>query len=215
MDFKYNISAPMPEAMELDGVRYTLNLSFDRVIGFYELFSKKKSNMTYDDKIEIAYEWLVVKPLKADLKTKEAVIYAINKKILKEPERNVKKEKKQRTAINYITDSKYIYAAFRQYYGINLFEVQGKLQWWEFSAMLDSLPEDSKLKQIMYIRTREVPAYNGHNLEEIARVREQQQYYFLEENFEELETEANDCLGRLFDVLEKNALRQEVTFGDG
>lgn len=201
----YSIAAPLPKKMELDGKTYTLNLSFDRVICFYELFSGKNSAMSYEDKIDVAYSWLVSRPSKASPEEKLAAVHKINSDFLTMRHGEKKPPKPQRTAVNYIVDSRYIYAAFRQYYGINLFKERGRLTWWEFYAMFDSLPDDCKIKRIMDIRTKDIPAYNGHNQEEIALLMEQQEYYFLEENREELAQAANDSLDRIFAVLEKKA----------
>ena len=76
---------------------------------------------------------------------------------------------------------------------------------YNFLAMFDSLPDECKMKQIMYIRTRKIPEYNGHNHEEIIRVKEQQQCYFLEENWKEVQEEGTDMLGSLFDKLAAEA----------
>lgn len=208
--FNYSIITPLPKEMILNGRKYRLNLSFNRVIAFYELF-KDDNLFSYSDKIDVAYKWLVKSPKRISIKEKYAVIEKINKEYLIDP-RNAENKKKSRTAVNFITDSKYIYAAFRQHYGINLLEYQNKLSWWEFIAMFDSLPGDSKIKEIMYIRTRDVPDFNGNNLDEIARIKEQQEYYFLPENWEEIEEEANDNFERLFETIERRyeSSKQEV-----
>lgn len=208
--FNYSIINPIPTEMRLNGRKYRLNLSFNRVIAFYELF-KDDNLFSYSDMIDIAYEWLVKSPKHISIKEKYAVIEKINKEYLIDT-RNAENKKKSRTAVNFITDSKYIYAAFRQHYGINLLEYQNKLTWWEFIAMFDSLPGDSKIKEIMYIRTRKVPDFNGNNLDEITRIKEQQEYYFLPENWEEIEEEANDNFERLFETIERRyeSSKQEV-----
>ncbi|MGN0619084.1 MAG: Gp15 family bacteriophage protein [Ruminiclostridium sp.] len=203
----YRIDAPLPEVMEYNGKKYKLTLYFDRVIRFYDMIKDKKSELSYEDKIEIAYDWLVESPKKAGLTEKLEVVDKINREYLSEHHDRVKK-KKERTAVNFIADSKYIYAAFRQFYGINLFEEQGKLLWWEFIAMFDSLPSDCKIKEIMYIRTRKIPEYNGHNHDEIILVKEQQEFYFLDENWEEVEKESSDMLSSLFDSMVRLAKSQ-------
>lgn len=196
----YSIDKPFPTTIPVDGKIYHLNLSFDRVIRFYDLMRDKESAFSDEEKVEIAYAWLVKKPRRAALKEKIAVIDEIMKTRLKLRERTLP-QSKERTAISYTEDSPYIYAAFMQHYGIDLFRARGKLHWWKFLAMLDSLPSDCKLKEIMAIRTRELPKFNGHNAEEINRIKEQQQYYFLDINFAEAQAEAEDGANRLFEAL--------------
>lgn len=55
---------------------------------------------------------------------------------------------------SFIEDAPYIYAAFREQYGINLQRIEDDaLHWWEFIALFDALREDTKMGQIMYYRT--------------------------------------------------------------
>lgn len=49
-------------------------------------------------------------------------------------------------------DGDYIYASFLQAYGIDLFDVQGKLHWKKFNALLSGLPEGTKLMEVIKIR---------------------------------------------------------------
>jgi len=77
-------------------------------------------------------------------------------------------------------DAAYIYASFMQAYGIDLFQEQGQLHWYKFQALLSGLPEDTKLKQVIGIRTRK--AYKGMPSEERRQLRELQEYYALPES---------------------------------
>lgn len=49
-------------------------------------------------------------------------------------------------------DGDYIYSSFLQAYGIDLFDVQGKLHWRKFNALLSGLPEGTKLMEVIKIR---------------------------------------------------------------
>lgn len=49
-------------------------------------------------------------------------------------------------------DGDYIYASFLQAYGIDLFDVQGKLHWKKFNALLSGLPEGTKFMEVIKIR---------------------------------------------------------------
>lgn len=49
-------------------------------------------------------------------------------------------------------DGDYIYASFLQAYNIDLFDVQGKLHWKKFNALLSGLPEGTKLMEVIKIR---------------------------------------------------------------
>ena len=60
-------------------------------------------------------------------------------------------EDSERT-IDFIQDASLIYSAFRQTYGINLFNEYGRLHWYEFIALLEGLPEDTLLYPVRNIR---------------------------------------------------------------
>lgn len=62
-------------------------------------------------------------------------------------------------------DAQYIYASFMQTYRINLFEMQGKLHWYEFRALLSGLPDDTIFKQVISIRAAELPTGKGTSKE--------------------------------------------------
>lgn len=55
-------------------------------------------------------------------------------------------------ALDLEEDAEYIYASFRQAYGINLFEERGKMHWNEFQSLLNGLPENTIMQKIISIR---------------------------------------------------------------
>lgn len=58
-------------------------------------------------------------------------------------------------AYSFDYDDEYIYAAFRQQYGINLSTVKG-LHWWEFRAMFRGLDHNCEFAKIMGYRTARI-----------------------------------------------------------
>lgn len=61
-------------------------------------------------------------------------------------------EPKEKAPYDIRFDGDYIYASFLQAYGINLFDVQGKLHWKKFNALLSGLPEGTKFMEVVKIR---------------------------------------------------------------
>lgn len=59
---------------------------------------------------------------------------------------------RQRAPYDIRYDGDYIYSSFLQAYGIDLFDVQGKLHWRKFNALLSGLPEGTKLMEVIKIR---------------------------------------------------------------
>ena len=48
-------------------------------------------------------------------------------------------------------DAPYMYAAFKEQYGMDLTTIES-LHWWKFMALFESLGEDTKMSKIMYYR---------------------------------------------------------------
>lgn len=68
--------------------------------------------------------------------------------------------------LSYEQDADMIFAGFWQAYGIDLFHA--RLHWWAFRALLANLPENTRMAEVIAIRTRPVPAPNKHNKEQRA-----------------------------------------------
>ena len=62
--------------------------------------------------------------------------------------------------IDFEQDAEYIYASFLQAYGINLLKSQNRLTWTEFKALLNALPDNTIMQQIIEIRAWK-PEYGG------------------------------------------------------
>ena len=61
-------------------------------------------------------------------------------------------------------DAPLIRAAFRQVYGINLF--RDELSWFEFTELLQGLPNGNKYEEVIGIRARPLPTPNKYNQKE-------------------------------------------------
>lgn len=59
---------------------------------------------------------------------------------------------KQRAPYDIRCDGDYIYSSFVQAYNMDLFDMQGKLHWRKFNALLSGLPEGTKLMEVIKIR---------------------------------------------------------------
>lgn len=58
-------------------------------------------------------------------------------------------------------DADYIYASFLQDYNIDLLDSRGKMHWYKFRALLESLRDDTTIKTIIGIRQAELPSGKG------------------------------------------------------
>lgn len=70
----------------------------------------------------------------------------------KEPE---KPGRNQKLVFDFEQDMPMVYSGFVQSYQVNLVQVE-YLHWWEFRALLDGLPEDTRMSQIMGYRAVDI-----------------------------------------------------------
>lgn len=80
--------------------------------------------------------------------------------------------------VSFLFDAKYIYAAFMQSYGIDLIEQQGSLHWSKFSALLNALPDNTLMRQIIDIRKTDLSEIKDKD--EKKRIKKLKQQFSLE-----------------------------------
>lgn len=198
MQEKYDISKPFPQFVNYQKKRYEITLPFDRVISFFNLFEDNDAAFSDVEKLEIGYAWLIKSKRKISAADKLNIMQIVLDNFINFRKNNSSGGDK---VISFSQDSAYIYGSFMDVYGIDLFDVQGRLHWWKFLALFDALPEESKIKQVMSIRAREIPTPNGHNSELIQHILRQKKYYALEVPQEQLKVQTQNALAKLFDTL--------------
>ena len=107
----------------------------------------------------------------------------------------------QRKLMDFEADSDYIYASFKQAYGMDLIKERGKLGWKNFCKLLDGLPDKTKLKEVMRIRAMDVPEPTKYNQKERQNIMELKAYYALPVKG----TKGENGLDMLFSTLERMA----------
>lgn len=91
-----------------------------------------------------------------------------------------------------VQDANYIYASFLQDYGMDLFEMHGRLHWKKFVALLGGLSEKTKFVEVIKIRKMKVPMPTKHNAEERKQILELKRTYALKAEYSEEEIKAAD-----------------------
>lgn len=184
MDLAY----PLIESVEIDGKKYKLDLSFDNVLRLFDMLNDKE----LDDvtQIETGLYMLLGVELDYPIEKKAEIFYKIFREAIgkdAEEEQQVDIEgnplphpKKEERIYSIKQDAEYIYASFYQDYGIDLFEMQGKLHWAKFKALLKGLSVNTKFKEVLEIRTMELPKGKGMEKQR-ERIRKLKQIYALKD----------------------------------
>ena len=177
----------LPEAYEYKDEEIPIDLSFDNVLDIFdaiklvELFEFDRADigitLLFGENVieleDIVVVWNDIFDIYINPKEKEVVKYDIAGNPMPS-----KKTDSDEPAIDLEQDAEYIYASFMQTYKIDLMEQQGKMHWWKFKALLNGLPEDTLIKQIIHIRTYEPSKHDSDEYKE--QMRDLQDFYRLE-----------------------------------
>ena len=163
----FNLAYPLIQTAVINGTTYQMDMSFDNILrlidmlndqtltdrtqvetGLQMLIGTSLDEMDDEKRVEI-FQTLFVQSVQSEKTEEEAVDIAGNSMP------SVKQESKELYSL--IEDAEYIYASFMQDYGIDLIELQGKLHWRKFSALLSGLRDDTKFKKVLEIRQMEIP----------------------------------------------------------
>lgn len=154
--------APLPYSVDYGGKTYRLLPYYDRVIEAMDAIQRR--DITPEDALGYALRLLIYdKKPPIDFGLLQAVFDT-----LIEPART-----KAQRSVDFTQDAALIYSAFMQAYHIDLREARD-MHWWTFSALLSGLPSDTRLMEIVRIRTMPVPEptkYNGDRIQEIMRLK--------------------------------------------
>ncbi len=160
------------------GRRYRTNAAYDTVLAMQKLY--KDERLSDAEKAEQALCMLLrhrrlVKVMSPEMKT--GLLEEIFKSQIAVPAKPPSREKTR--VVDFELDGEYIYASFYQDYGIDLVEEQGRLHWKKFLALFQGLSDETKIKQIMNIRSMDIPEPTKYNQKQIQKLLELKSYYAL------------------------------------
>lgn len=151
----FDYTKPLPEAFRHEGKIYKVNMSYDIVLRALELYKEHSDDVgkTAALKLLSASEPIPIALFDAIITTLFSVM----------PNRGNGDEP---PVMDFMEDAPFIYASFMSDYGIDLIEERGKLHWYKFVALSSGLTEHTKMREIIAIRTRPIPAANKYNAKE-------------------------------------------------
>lgn len=162
-----DLSRKLTDKLVIDDEEFPLNLSFDNVLRLFEMWRDEDvpefvkphfairiltgetlEDFTVEEMSEIFNEVFEEHISLSDVEDNH-VEYDLAGNPMKTTTGNGKQEQ---APYDIRFDGDYIYASFLQAYGIDLFDVQGKLHWKKFNALLSGLPEGTKFMEVVKIR---------------------------------------------------------------
>ena len=181
----FTIDEKLATTIEIEGITYEVNLSFDNIIKLLGLI--KNPRMCDGEKVYRGIYMLLHTELDLEIEQQLPIFESlITTFIHAEDEFDIQVDlegnpmpvARKKPVYDLTYDATYIYTSFQQAYNINLFEAQGKLDWRQFKLLLRDLPDDTKFKQVIDIRTRPYPKGKGMS-EERRRLKEAKRAYAL------------------------------------
>lgn len=162
-----DLSRKLTDKLVIDDEEFPLNLSFDNILRLFEMWRDEDvpefvkphfgiriltgetlEDFTVEEMSEVFNE-VFEEHISLSTVEDNHVEYDLAGNPMKTTASNGKQEQAPYD-IRY--DGDYIYASFLQAYGIDLFDVQGKLHWKKFNALLSGLPEGTKFMEVVKIR---------------------------------------------------------------
>lgn len=143
----------LPDSVTVDGKRFKCDFDFRNVLKLLEIMQR-------DDLYIDARDYLCARCVCKKAPKNAAKLYVALCDLLfpKAPETGGKR------LTSYEQDAGLIRSAFRQVYGIDLFRAH--LHWFEFTELLQNLPEGNRYADVVGIRARPMPAPNKYNAKE-------------------------------------------------
>lgn len=171
----------LPQTVMIGGVEYQIRSDFRTSILFESMMRSGLSGWEKLNQILKIY-YPVIPADRQEAIRKAMWFYNCGKEQEQQEEKNKTRAqfKKDRVSYSFEQDAPYIYAAFMEVYKINLQRIPSKeLHWWEFVALFDSLPDDCKIRKIMYCRTCDT---SGMPRKEVQRINELRKIYELKDD---------------------------------
>ena len=160
------------------GKRFKVDTAYDTVLLVQRLYGE--DSLEAGDKVEGALRLMTRNSWKLwrlTLMEKVKLLEKITEEKIQLPKRPQIGPPKR--LMDFELDGDYIYASFRQAYGMDLYKERGKLQWRKFCQLLEELPEKTKMREVMRIRAMEVPEPTRYNQKERQNILQLKSYYAL------------------------------------
>lgn len=147
----------LPDRITVNGKRYKCNFDFRNVLKMLEIMQREDLQLDARDylcaKCVISHR-IAPKNVSSVYNELCSVLFG---KAAESPENGEK-------LMSFEQDAPLIRSAFRQVYGIDLF--RDKLTWFEFTELLQCLPDGNRFENAVSIRARPIPAPNKYNQKE-------------------------------------------------
>lgn len=180
----FKLTDQLVDSIEINGKTYSVDMSYDNILRLTEMLNDPELSdeiqillgieMLFDDPLEMPIEEKVLAFKEAfNALVGQSQEEEVEYDIMGNPMPKVVNEEGSEVSYDLEQDAEYIYASFLQDYGIDLFEQQGKLHWYQFKALLAGLSETTKFKRVIEIRQMPLPTgkNSGKHRAEVEKIK--------------------------------------------
>ena len=175
----------LPDSVIVGKRRVKLDLDFRNVLRMMETLARS-------DLMPEARDWLAVRCVCKH--PRPGTLAAVEKLLFSDAPKSDGKR-----VTSFEQDAGLIRAAFRQVYGIDLW--RDRLHWFEFTELLQGVPEGNRYTETIGIRVREMPEPTKWNAKERAWLMEAKQRVALQRTEQEIESDYQRDVKNVFDAL--------------
>lgn len=190
------------DSFEWKDKKYHIDLSFDNVLLLFELF--KDDLIEEAEKPLIAIDMLIKEVIPEFNSYEEAIeLFEYLMKEFLGIDGNQDKNSEDKKVFDFNKDAGFIYASFYSDYGIDLFEMKGKMHWRKFITLLNNLGDKTKFKQVVEYRVMDIPTGDGVSQEYKDHIIKMKELYSLDDITPQERIE--NVLDSFADIMKNNA----------
>jgi Bacteriophage Gp15 protein len=195
----FRLTEQFQDYFEFQDMNVHVDMSFDNILRLFEMFDDPEFKDWEKPQIALM---MLLEEYEAITFNDYEEIYQLFKYVMKEFLEIDLDERKEETEgtkkiMDYEKDADLIFASFFAVYKMDLFDLQGKLHWKKFRAMLKHLDDNSAFKQVIGYRTMKIPSDKEASKDYIAHCKKMQRLYALEDDSNDTQS-AFDSLATVF-----------------
>lgn len=172
-----------------DGKKYPVDMSFNNILVFTDMWNDKELDV--EEKLDLGISLLIDAEFAIPYLDKQEIIRDLIENYIQDGAKEETLDRKGnpmpiiQSKPNYSIkhDDNAIFASFMQTYHMDLDEQKGKLHWKKFVCMLEGLPSETRFKEIIDIRQKDMPKGKGSEKER-AELKKLKRIYALPEEGE-------------------------------
>ena len=159
----------LPKSVIVKGKEYDIYTDFRDYIELQQILKKGTNEQIADYIIGLFIDDLPFNKVRNQEEANDLFVEALNQIVnffrmgeCQEEKDNQEGQKRKRPSFSFDDDMAYVIGAFREAYGIDLVHI-GYLHWWEFNALMDSVPETTELKKRIHYRSIDTDKIKDNN----------------------------------------------------